>query len=432
MAEEKPLVKRLKVNEEIGAAMTEYIAEGWRAKKEGEKICWTTGGGAPRELLHAMDIWCYLPEVQSALTASDQVIVQYHMLAEREGYSMDGVCPYTRGNIGEIISGRPQGYPPGTRGGIPTPDILLAFKTFCSTLIYWWEALKRRFGVPLFVGDTVFYNRPIEDRDVRYYADSMRDCISFLEKQTGKKLDPERLKEAQGLSGRTGELINKILELNKNVPAPFDELDFMGTALAACWWRGCRKKPWNAVDYFEKALAEVEERVKNRIGAIEDEKFRLVFDSNPPWYKFSWLGDYLAQKGAIYVTSSFNRWWTGYNGFNYGWCMMGRDWSFEDIGRCNIPHWINAGIEERIKYLSRLVKDYRVDGAIFMDNRGCRILSYAMLDEAAHLERELGIPTLLYEGSMADPRHFNEDTVKGQLDTFLEILEKKKKNKQGP
>jgi benzoyl-CoA reductase/2-hydroxyglutaryl-CoA dehydratase subunit BcrC/BadD/HgdB len=112
--------------------------------------------------------------------------------------------------------------------------------------------------------------------------------------------------------------------------------------------------------------------------------------------------------------------------------MMGRDWSFEDIGRCNIPHWINAGIEERIKYLSRLVKDYRVDGAIFMDNRGCRILSYAMLDEAAHLERELGIPTMLYEGSMADPRHFNEDTVKGQLDTFLEILEKKRKNKQGP
>ena len=50
-----------------------------------------------------------------------------------------------------------------------------------------------------------------------------------------------------------------------------------------------------------------------------------------------------------------------------------------------------------------------------------------MLDEAAYLERELGIPTLLYEGSMADPRHFDEERVKVQLDTFLEMLEKKKK-----
>lgn len=431
MAEEKPLVKRLKVNEEINAAMKKYVAEGWRAKKEGEKICWTTGGGTPMELLHAMDIWCYLPEVQSAIAASDQVIVQYQTLAEREGYSMDSICPYTRGNIGEIISGRPQGYPPGTGGGIPTPDFLLSFKTICGTLVYWWEALKRRFGVPLFVGDTMFYNRPIEDHDVKYYADSMRDCVNFLEKHTGKKLDPERLKEAQELSGKVGELMNKILEMNKNVPAPLDELDFMSTALAACWWKGCRKSPWNAVEFFEKALAEVEERVKNRIGALEDEKFRLVFDSNPPWYKFQWIGDYLAQKGAIYVTSSFNRYWTGYNGFNYGWCVMGRDWSFEDIGRCGIPNWINTGIEERIRYLSRLVKDYRVDAGIFMDNRGCRILSYSMLDEATYLERELGIPTLLYEGSMADPRHFDEEKVKVQLDTFLEMLEKKKKNKRG-
>ena len=427
MAEEKPLVKRLKVTEEVNAAWEQYHAEAWRAKKDGEKITWVAGGGSPIELLNAMDIWFYMPELQSVTAASDGLIEQYFALAESEGYPIDGVCPYMRCNIGEIISCRPDGFPPGTLGGMPDPDFLFMFKMFCGTHVYWWEELKRRFGVPLFVGDSIFYNRAIEDRDATYYADGMRDCVSFLEKQTGKKLDPERLKEAQELSGKVGVLINKIMELNKNIPAPFDELDFMGTALAACWWRGCRKRPWNAVEFFEKALAEVEERVKNRIGAIEDEKFRLVFDSNPPWYKLSWLGDYLAEKGAIYVTSSFNRYWTGYDEFNYGWCMTGGDWSFEDIARCNIPNWINAGLEERIKYISRLAKDYRVDGAIFMDNRGCRILSYAMLDETGYLERELGIPTMLYEGSMADPRHFNEEVVRSQIDTFLEMLGERKK-----
>jgi benzoyl-CoA reductase/2-hydroxyglutaryl-CoA dehydratase subunit BcrC/BadD/HgdB len=427
MNQEKPLVKKLKITEKVNAAWEQYHKEGWRAKEAGEKICWVAGGGSPMELLNAMDIWFYLPELQSVTAASDGLIEQYMTLAENDGYSMDGVCPYMRGNIGEIMSGRPNGYPPGTLGAMPDPDYLLMFKMFCGTHVYWWEALKRNFGVPLFIGDSIYYNRPIEDRDAKYYADGMRDCVAFLEEQTGKKLDPERLKEAQELSGKTGELIYKILELNKNVPAPFDELDLMGPILAALWWRGIKKSPWNSVEIFEKALAEVEERVRNGVGAIEEEKFRLVFDSNPPWYKGDWISAYMAEKGAVYVTSSFNRYWTNYDGFNYGWCVTGRDWSFEDVARCNIPNWINAGLNERINYIAKLAKDYRADAAIIMDNRGCRILSYAMLDEEAYLEQKLGIPTMLYEGSMADPRHFDEETVKSKLDIFFEMLADKKK-----
>ena len=56
MAEEKPLVKRLKVTEEVNAAWEQYHAEAWRAKNGGEKITWVAGGGSPIELLNAMDI----------------------------------------------------------------------------------------------------------------------------------------------------------------------------------------------------------------------------------------------------------------------------------------------------------------------------------------------------------------------------------------
>jgi len=64
--------------------------------------------------------------------------------------------------------------------------------------------------------------------------------------------------------------------------------------------------------------------------------------------------------------------------------------------------------------------DYKVIGAVFHSNWGCKNLSRYQLEVAAYLEKELEIPVFIFESSMADPRGFDEDELRARLDEFAE------------
>ncbi len=387
-------VRRLKSTEAFPMLTDAFNHEVWDAKKRGEKITWVTST-VPVEILHAMDIRFSLPEQQSVSATASGCDLPYLEAADAEGYST-APCPYARETLGEGLLGRSQGFPEGTSGGMPPPDFLLSMRRACGVFPYWWAAFQRRYQVPLFSGDVMFGNRPLEDHDKKYEAAVQQDLIRFVEGVTGKRLDPERFKTCREIMIKTFGLMLKILDLNKNIPAPFDEMEFMITLNAFGPLRGCDLPRFDLIKAYGNMLREVEDRVAKKTGALENERFRLFFDSNPPWDRYAWISEYLAERGAVYVTSIFNQ-------------------------VLSSP-WMNTGLEGRLKYLRKLMKDYHVDAAIVMNNPGCKIMAYSMYDVKLTL-KEMGIPCLFFDGNQADPRFFKEDQFKEKVDAFLEMLE---------
>jgi benzoyl-CoA reductase/2-hydroxyglutaryl-CoA dehydratase subunit BcrC/BadD/HgdB len=58
-----------------------------------------------------------------------------------------------------------------------------------------------------------------------------------------------------------------------------------------------------------------------------------------------------------------------------------------------------------------------------MDNRGCKVIAFPIPEMATELEKKLGIPCLRFEGNMNDPRDFDDQKVRAQFGTFVELLE---------
>jgi benzoyl-CoA reductase/2-hydroxyglutaryl-CoA dehydratase subunit BcrC/BadD/HgdB len=92
-----------------------------------------------------------------------------------------------------------------------------------------------------------------------------------------------------------------------------------------------------------------------------------------------------------------------------------------------VRNYLNIGIRQKIEYDKRLCREYKVDGAIFQDNRGCRPFAFGFYDVIDALEKE-GLPCLLYESNSADLRFWSDDEISSKLETFLEVLGQRRKN----
>jgi len=394
--------------------MNKYYEEAYQKQAEGTgHIAWVTSS-VPFEIIFAFEnVYPFLPEFSGVQACFDRISTQYQVAAERHGYDIE-LCSVFRTHLGELISKRTK-----EEGAIPHPDFLIITRHMCHCMGPAWDAYQRYFNVPVHRQELPYFpgpevDTPLADHHKEYFAESLRGLVKFLEKQTGQKFDEDRYKEVVKLSNRAYDLWLKILEYGKTIPTPYSDWDLYAPLLAIGNWRGTQM----AVDVFEEVAKEVEDRVKNKIGALPNEKFRLFFNGNPSWYNFQFVPAILARKGAIFVCSETN--------------YLHTDWShagsgdFEEMAQNFAQNYLNMGIKQKIERDKKLCRDYKVDGAIFQDNRGCRPFVFGFYDVIDALEKE-GIPCLLYESNSADLRFWSDDEIRSKLATFLEILEQRKK-----
>ncbi|MHA1431042.1 MAG: hypothetical protein ACTSRV_11725 [Candidatus Freyarchaeota archaeon] len=62
--------------------------------------------------------------------------------------------------------------------------------------------------------------------------------------------------------------------------------------------------------FYEGLLSEVKERVKNKIGVIPEEKYRLLWDNIVLWYNVG-LSNYFHKYGAVFVLEPYTMVWSG-------------------------------------------------------------------------------------------------------------------------
>jgi len=154
----------------------------------------------------------------------------------------------------------------------------------------------------------------------------------------------------------------------------------------------------------------VKERVKNKIGLIPEEKYRLLWDNIVLWYNVG-LSNYFHKYGAVFVLEPYTMVWSG---------RLDPSKPLESLARKYMAPFIN--LKNRADVLVELCKQYRVDGAVMHSNRSCKFLSLLQYELKDILMEKLGIPSLIIEADHCDGRAYSDAQIKMRIDAFMEML----------
>jgi benzoyl-CoA reductase/2-hydroxyglutaryl-CoA dehydratase subunit BcrC/BadD/HgdB len=250
------------------------------------------------------------------------------------------------------------------------------------------------------------FSTPAMD-EVDYYTSELRDSISFVERVTGHRYDPERLNECLEWSYRMNEVRQEILQLRKTVPSPMGCADGFATMYPGYYASGTKR----AYDFYFRILEEVREKVAGKIGQIPGEKFRLLWYGLPTWFNLS-IFNYFEKYGGVFVYEP---------AYNPQPLPPRRP---EDLLRELALRTLTPGTSIG-SWLSSIVHDcreYKISGVVLSYLITCKPFVFPVQEIRNILQEELGIPTVSIEGDLVDERLFSEAQVYTRMDAFAEQI----------
>ncbi len=380
--------------------------------------------GSLAEVLNTFDIPMSFPEIAALQTAVKGKAMDYLLAAEDLGYSPD-ICGYVKVDIGLHATGRDH-----PLGKYPKPGMVVA-SNMCNTYIKWAEVWERQYGCPVFVLDlpgwrgTGFeYDSSSETfrNDVKYVEGQIRDLISLSAEVSGKKFDIDKLREILGNVNRMSELYQSILAMNKNKPAPFNALtegiNYMGIANIL---RGLPE----GVEFMETVLAELEERVAHGVGALTDERYRLLLVGTACYTNFRdfvgmferWDGVFVASEYMSYAGGGLDR------GLHYDLSRPIESLA-EQILITSQPSM--SGIFFSHEWQAKMAEEYGVDGICYHGVKSCRTTAAGLPDAREWLLNNANVPGLFIQSDLVDSRLWAEAQMRNRIDAFFESLQSRR------
>jgi benzoyl-CoA reductase subunit B len=367
------------------------------------------------ELLRACHVLPMFPEVTALQNAIRKKSLPLILKAEQAGYSSDN-CAYVKADIGLYLDG---GMGPGTP--IPFPTITVCNYVGCNVYVKWFEHLAELSGSQLFMLDVPFARtaEPSPD-DVAYVVSQLRELIALCESVSGKTFDIDELREILGYAARAEDGYARAKLLCKHHPAPFDAyfdaINMMGPINVL---RGTRE----AAEFFDVAVAEFEELVAQNLGPLSEERFRTVVEGPPPYPFYRSFRNLFARWGAVAVQSTYS---TVGGIWEWGFRHDPRR-PLESIAEQMLTENLtNRSIVARYQQIKRYVEEWGADALVIHSIKSCRLFSAGQGDMRDYFTRQLGIPTLMVESDLEDPRYYAEAQIRNRIDAFFESLEHRK------
>jgi benzoyl-CoA reductase/2-hydroxyglutaryl-CoA dehydratase subunit BcrC/BadD/HgdB len=172
-----------------------------------------------------------------------------------------------------------------------------------------------------------------------------------------------------------------------------------------------------AVSFYTALVNELEERVKNKVGALENERYRLFWDNLPIWPELRPLSSYLGERGAGLVTSIYTWAWSQ--------LAVGEEDPFADWTEQYL-YTFNLHMQKRIDMYVELAERYNLDGFLYHSNRSCKYISQDIPEVRAAVTERTGAPGVILEADHNDPRLYTVASLERQIDSFLDILAQKR------
>jgi len=354
----------------------------------------------PAEILYAMDIVPMHTETTTwmiALFTGDSADM---LSAGAELGLASEICSPHRGLAGAFAM-----------GALPRPDAMLWSNLVCDNTAKSGELIMQINNCPGFFIDHPFQKSEDEEK---YLVGELNDMIHFLEEKSGRKMDWDRLAGIVARMDRQIELLREINELRKAVPTPFNPQGFLQLLTIDYLFPGLPE----ATDYLETLRDELAEKVKVGKGAVSPERFRLMSLFIPPMYLIGFLEKISQEYGAVSVTEPFFTYW--------GDGELDPAKPLESVAKKSymIPEMRMYGpLDERaLDGIADCAEQYKVDGAIYYADVGCRHTCATIKLFKDVLNRQ-DVPVLTLDCDVVDPTITSEEDVREKLEQFFELLE---------
>ena len=382
--------------------LADYYEGACRAKEKGEPLAWVNFG-VISELFWAMDIVPVVIDVVTGLTAPTAGAIKYIDIAEE--HIPDYVCANNKVLMGAALA-----------GDIPIPDVMVHPSHPCDSNLATYPVMAEYFGFPYFCIDMPYFRN---ERSGPYVAGELRRLVSFLEEKTQRKLDVDKLKQVMEYSNQAHEYILKISDLRQAVPCPYSSIETISEYAAVLSLAGTPQ----LVDYLKRRYELTKDRVARKEGHLtkDQEKIRLVWIYGAPAFDLSiflWLEK---QYGAVSVAN------------------MNNNFVMKPVEDISDTDKILRGLAEKVTYLPMtrecggpwenyvdatidLCRRYKADAAVFAGHVACKSNWAVMKLVKDKIYDELGIPTLMLEVDLFDPRITSSEAIRAKFDDFFELF----------
>jgi len=418
MSKDKPKHnKMLNATQGLKNIMGRHFLAIEQAYRDGKPTAWATSG-SPVEMLYAMDVQPMLPENSATVSAAQKFSQKFIEIAEEQGYSYD-LCSYFKTNVGAVLSNASM-----LEGGTRKPTFMLSTDVICDTHVNWFQVQAERMNVPHFTIDVPHVVNNTNNRQLQYFkkyiSEQLYEFIDFMEEVTGYEYNKERAREVTENSWNLSMVWQDIYNLRKEVPCPISTRDTFGGLFPLFTMPGL-KEP---IKLYKRMYREAKQRVDNGIGALQNEEYRLLFEGIPFWHSLSFFST-LEKLNAIIVYEPYTYAFSKYMNPNVTKEMV-LNTPIEAMSELMMSFWYVYDLETRIKKFEETIREYKIDGVIMHENLSCRPNSCGMYDLKRNIMEDINIPSLIITSDMNDPRKFNAEQLKNQVESFIEILKKKK------
>ncbi len=428
---EKRHINRLKSTKLVRPLIDKMYREGVEAAENGKPVAWCMVNWWEADLvLRAMGITPIYPENFAAVSAAKGMSSKYQGLSDAEGFPTH-LCGYARNSLGYSAEMKKLGKipPDAPLGGMAAPMLLLGSGILCDTRFKWFQALRQYWEVPFWTIDTPSFDlveeiRPDAHRNnIQYKVAGLKAFIAFLEKLLGKKLDMDLLDQYITNQEAVFKIWWDINELRKAKPCPIHSRDFWTLMVIGYYMT------WDpeSLDLYQKVFNEAKERVDSDIGAVAEEKYRLIFSELPPWHSLNFF-EKLAERGWNFVMESAmyhppepmvfdlsndpieriaaNNYW-----FQVDHLINAKRKGYPVIGPKLPQAYLNWGIE------------YEADGVLTHSLLSCRACTYWLTHTSNSIESELSIPGMNIEGDIIDFSVFDPESVMQNVSAFEDAMD---------
>ncbi|MBU3914369.1 2-hydroxyacyl-CoA dehydratase family protein [bacterium] len=400
-----------------------------KAKEQGKLVCYTTGG-AVGPFLAAQDMAWIHGEAYGARVASRHEEKEPQIVAERRGYNRE-VCSYARTQIGcTMLSnlGIPEDLSPGPiASAIPAPDLIVTCYPGCSTGPQWDWSVQRLFkkkipwynvSIPFYHGGNDAYMSGQNYLDqVEHLTQQFEGLVKFLEDVSGRPFNWDKFREWMAVTKKVAQLRNETMELCKAKPSPasfFDWSILMSPVNYLSGWPG-------TVECMEAVKAEVQERVKNNISYLPNEKYRLIFMGIMNWNKIGWLAKKFASFDACIIAGEYT-----HLGFWNEPDLIDIENPLEGIAINNLIFLNNLGFPLQEYRMHKVAREFAIDGVVMHAARTCRGLVLAQNLHVESFRRKMNISSIMFEGDMVDESFYQDEIVNTRIEALIESLDAQK------
>ncbi len=415
---------RLKSTIILNEYLLRYYKELANAHKDGKLVA-CVSLGFPSEILYAFDIIPMYPENHAALYPTFGNTGETLSKVETKGWAT-GICSHIKIGLGALL------YDLQLDLRLPKPDMVISSSNICKSMIKSSEVISKSLNIPHFLLDIPFAAESTPPSyHIQYVVDQYKDMILFLERATGKSLNYKKLQEVLKLSAQAFRLWREILDLSANIPTPMDALDAQIHIFPLMSLRGTT----TAVEYYHILRDELSDRVKKGIGAISDEKYRLLWDYMPIYHEMNFFSRILSEGGASIVINTFlfplSDKSASEKHISWNIPLFRKAYTNKIMLRALAKDFIglypSTSLRQRVQTIKSIVEKFSIDGIIIHCNQTCKPQSLLQYEMKNIIKTELGVPCLVIAGDCLDPRLLlSKEQMTTRVETFLENLPSKK------